>query len=627
MGRNLRRVSILGVAILVAVAAVGLSRSESAIGQASGEACGTCHPQRAADLATSEHAGLSCLACHPDAKDHPVTGYKMPSASQYFQMEVCGACHPDQYATYTYDDGTSTKYGGSSYKVPKYEAFPKYNTIIDGHGFVREYNEERSHKKMLQDHVDIKRGKYEVCLQCKSTRVAYYWNSGRTAVLQNDVPVVWAPTDESFVVPKGTTITLGTDITGAVTGVKYQVMAEVVWDGVTYTSWLKDGATEDFKRTWLAVYAMAIDGLPAGSPSIKNAATCNHCHDPHTTQLRLVRTELIRNVEAKGVNPYAATTTGFENASRQDKIDTVCGQCHIEYVCGKSGVDGIDRDFIPWAKVGDLEAIYKLNFPIVDTLGIPTYSMDWVHGTGVRASKWPNYASEFPIGVPLIKSQHPETETYWGSIHYTVGRSCADCHMPKVTKTDGTQFTSHWFASPVKYLDPARAQAFAAEFEVSLGSEGVIDQCSGCHGDGAAARTAAIYSVQDAVYAKAISVQNLLVESLQAINRAEGEAWADQTWLKVAVEDHRSAHLRWENLVVSENSMGFHNAEVSAELDNAKTYAQAAIAAVNTTTTGGSTTTTTTTGGTTTTTHAATTTTTHATTTTTVPVAQPSFTG
>jgi nitrite reductase (cytochrome c-552) len=385
---------------------------------------------------------------------------------------------------------------------------------------------------------------------------------------------------------------------------------------------VKDGATEDFKRTWVAVYAMAIDGLPAGSPSIKNAATCNYCHDPHTTQLRLVRKELIRNVEAKGVNPYAATTTSFENASRQDKIDTVCGQCHIEYVCGKSGVDGIDRDFIPWAKVGDLEAIYKLNFPIVDALGIPTYSMDWVHGTGVRASKWPNNAREFPIGVPLIKSQHPETETYWSSVHYTVGRSCADCHMPKVTKTDGTQFTSHWFASPVKYLDPARAQAFAAKFKVSLGSEGVIDQCSGCHGDGAAARTAAIYGVQDAVYAKAIEVQDLLVDALEAVNKAENATGADQTQLKLAIEKHRSAHVRWENLVVSENSMGFHNGEVSAELDNAKTYAQAAIAAAQAAV---GATTTTTTGGTTTTTHAAPTT--HATTTTTVPVAQPSFTG
>ena len=35
--------------------------------------------QTQADLAASEHAGLSCLACHPDANDHPLTGYKMPS--------------------------------------------------------------------------------------------------------------------------------------------------------------------------------------------------------------------------------------------------------------------------------------------------------------------------------------------------------------------------------------------------------------------------------------------------------------------------------------------------------------------------------------------------------------------
>ncbi len=575
MRTNLRRALLLAAAVLVTASVVGVSRMDTATG-APGEACGTCHPQKAADLAASQHAGMSCLACHPDARDHPATGYKMPSASNYFQMEICGTCHPDQYGTYTYEDGSSTKYGGSRYKVPKYVPFPKYDTIIDGHGFVREYNEERSHPNMLQDHADIKRGKYEVCLQCKSTRVAFYWGSGRTAVLQNDVPVTWAPTNEQFVVPKGTEITLATDTTGAVTGVKAQVMAQVVWDGVTYTSFVKDGTTEDFKRTWVAVYAMAIDGLPAGSPTVKNSATCNHCHDPHKTAFRL-----IRNVDEKGVNPYAATETGFANASEQDKIDTVCGQCHIEYVCGKSGVDNIDRDYIPWAKVSDLEDIYKSEFPITDALGIPTYSMDWIHGKGVRPSAWPNYAREFPIEVPLIKSQHPETETYWQSLHYQMGRSCADCHMPTVTKADGTQFSSHWFASPVKYLDPARAAAFAQKFDLTLNSEGVINQCSSCHSDGAVARTAAIYKVQDAVYAKALTVQDLLVRSLQAINRAKAKVDIDQVWLRAAVEDHRAAHVRWENLVVSENSMGFHNAEVSVELDNAAAYARAAIRAAS----------------------------------------------
>ena len=644
MGGNrsrLRALVVLAVVACVLAAALGAATSRGAAAPAPLAAgCGgaACHQAKVDELAASKHAILSCLACHPDAADHQ-PGYSMPSASNYFQMEICGACHPDQFNTYTYDDGTATKYGGSPEKLPKYTTFPFYNTIIDGHGFVREYNEERSHANMTKDHADIKRGKYEVCMQCKSTRVAYYWGTGKVATIQHDVPVTWAPTGEQLVVPAGTTIKLGTDVNGALTGVAHQVMAEVLWDGTLYTSYVKAGATEDFKRTWVAVYAMAVDGLPAGSPSISNTATCNHCHDPHATEFRLIRKEAIRSVAEKGVNPYAASATSFAQASRQDRIDTVCGQCHVEYVCGKSGVDNIDRDYFPWAKVRDLESLYRAVFPIKDSLGIDTYSMDWVQGKGVRSSAWPNNSPEYPIDVPLIKSQHPETETYWNSLHYSMGLSCADCHLPKVTKTTGGKFTSHWFASPLKYMDFDRAQTFATRFGVQLDLQGTLNPCGRCHNDMASSRADKAVAVQDAVYAKAIQVQNLLVDSLKAINKAENTTGADQTKLKLAVEKHRSAHVRWENLVVSENSMGFHNGEVSAELDNAKTYAVAAIAAaqaavVTTTTTVPPTTTTTTTAGTTTTTKATTTTTTKATTTTTkktttttVPVAQPSYTG
>jgi nitrite reductase (cytochrome c-552) len=579
-GRRWRLLGLLGAAALVVALVVGVATA-SGVAEAQGPAdcAGSgCHDARVAELAASEHAALSCVACHPDAQDHP-EGYTMLSASEYFQMEICGTCHPDQFGTYMYDDGTATDYGGSPEKLPKYEAFPSYNTIIDGHGFVREYNEERTHKYMLQDHADIKRGKYEVCMQCKSTRVAYYWGSGRTAVLQNEQTVTWAPSGEQFTVPAGTEVTLATDVTGTITGIKYQVVAEVVWDGVLYTTYKKEGATEDQKRVWVAVYAMATDGLPADSPTVMNSAACNHCHDPHKTEFRLIRKELIRQVEAKGVNPYADEKISFADASLQDTIDTVCGQCHVEYVCGKSGVDGINRDYFPWAKVRELESIYAAQFPFTDDLGLATYSQDWSHGAGVRASAWPNFAAEYPIAVPLIKSQHPETETYWESIHYRMGRSCADCHMPKVTKEGGGQFTSHWFASPVKYLDPARAEVFADEFGVTLDAEGAINQCSGCHADGAVGRTAAIVAMQDAVYGKANTVQHLLAESLEAINAAQAKPDVDQAQIRIAVQNHRSAHVRWENLVVSENSMGFHNAEVSQELDNAASYATIALEA------------------------------------------------
>lgn len=580
MGRVSRKaipVIVAALAVAVIIALIPLSRPAAA--QEAG-GCGDvgCHADRVADLAASKHAALGCLACHPDAKDHPAD-YAMPAAAQYFQMEVCGTCHPDQYGTYTYDDGAATKYGGSAEGLPKHEAFAHYNTIIDGHGFVREYNEERSHKNMLQDHAEIKRGKYEVCLQCKSTRVAYYWGSGKTATIQNDIEVDWAPSAETLTVPAGTTVKLGTDVTGTLTGVAHQVMAEVLWDGVLYTTYERPGATIDQKRVWVAAYAMAVDGLPADSPTIPDSTTCNHCHDPHATDFRLIRKELQRVIDDKGVSPYGDSSPSFEDASERDRIDMVCAQCHVEYVCGKSGVDGINRDYFPWAKVRDLEGLYGEVFPWTDELGIPTYSMDWIHGKGVRASAWPNNAAEHPIGVPLIKSQHPESETYWNSLHYSVGLSCADCHLPQVAKAGGGSFSSHWFTSPVKYLDAGNAGEFAAEFGLTLDADGAINPCARCHPDGAANRIAEVEALQDDVYEKALEVQGLLVQSLAAIEKARAAEGADQAQLRAAVALHRSAHVRWENLVVSENSMGFHNAEVSQELDNAADFAQEAVRA------------------------------------------------
>jgi hypothetical protein len=86
----------------------------------------------------------------------------------HFDLEVCAGCHPDQYQTYIYGDDWKTKYGGSPgphavNPLPngdpnlwnKLKDFANYNDIIDGYGFTREYNEERSHNVMIQDHHDI----------------------------------------------------------------------------------------------------------------------------------------------------------------------------------------------------------------------------------------------------------------------------------------------------------------------------------------------------------------------------------------------------------------------------------------------------------------------------------------
>ena len=88
--------------------------------------------------------------------------------------------------------------------------------------------------------------------------------------------------------------------------------------------------------------------------------------------------------------------------------------------------------------------------------------------------------------------------------------------------------------------------------------------------------------IQDDVYAQALTVEDSLVASLAGIKAAKDSAAqrqpVDPALLQAAVEDHRAAHVRWENLVVSENSMGFHNpAEVTGSLTDAQALAQSAL--------------------------------------------------
>jgi len=157
--------------------------------------------------------------------------------------------------------------------------------------------------------------------------------------------------------------------------------------------------------------------------------------------------------------------------------------------------------------------------------------------------------------------------------------------MPKVTKTDGTTFTSHWLASPNKYMTPEPAAAFAAAFDIELSREGNIPPCGACHGGKLSRMKDKAIRIQDGIYEDALVVQAALVESLAAIAAAKsaladtspGAPSVDTVLLDAAADDHRGAHVRWENLVVSENSMGFHNpSEVSGELTTALNLAQSA---------------------------------------------------
>jgi formate-dependent nitrite reductase cytochrome c552 subunit len=559
-----------------------------------------CHADTVKALAMSDHKKLACEVCHAQAAQHAANPTAVLPIVR-FDLEACSGCHPDQYGTYVYGDDFKTRYGGSPVAWPKMNDFAHLNDIIDGHGFVKEYNEEQGHDVMLEAHVEIARGKYETCLQCKSTKVAYYWDSVKEHTINSEHVVTSGHLAAPIVIPAGTKVKMGTARTAPYPKTHEAQVLVTLPDGTRYSSYDVLGATKDFNQTWAAVYAFAVDGLSPGSKTVASGNGCNHCHDPHRVARdkrgeligwRIIRKSEIYAIAEGGINPYkkgSAKTFNGQLALDVDRSIALCAQCHVEYVCGKSGIDGIDRDAYGWSKVRDLEARYASLFPSWGTLPSFEYVMDWQHGAGPLGSPyWPangiEYLTPYPTGIDLIKSQHPEAETYWNSKHAANKANCYVCHMPKVTKTNGTTFTSHWLASPVKYMEPESVLAFASQFGLALGSEGVIMPCRPCHvhrKESAADSIAEVYGKQDEIYAKAQTVQTKLIEALAAIKAAQDALSAgepvDTVELDKAVATYRGAHVRWENLVISENSMGFHNwHEVETELDNAAAYADTA---------------------------------------------------
>lgn len=503
------------------------------------ESCGKsgCHPDQVSKQAAGPHSAAACTECHAGTGDAHANGPKAAIATTDWTIGGCAGCHAAEAETYLYDDNAQVGPFGGSQRVPlqpKTATFPLYNTIIAGHGFSKEYSEEGAHRWMLEDHIATTRTKYETCLQCKSSKVAYSWLHAKPLRVETETVVPLTHTAAPGVPAKTVTIPKGTVLTYRTDPVTRQVDAKATMpDGTAYSS--KPGPNDDAALASNMIWASTVAAIAETEPY---GAGCNHCHDPHSGEMRLLRQSMLQSVAGKngaestgGVNPYAShAVKDIDQAWARDRRILSCAQCHVEYTCGKSGVDKVDRDAYGWAKAIDLHRLYAVRYD---------YKQDWVHAI---------------IGQPLIKSQHPETELYWESVHYAAGASCSDCHMPRVER-GGRTFRSHWFTSPYKYRDPNTWAAFAAATKVENPTP--VNPCTQCHSD----RTDRAIGQQQAFYAAQAEVERLLAQSvaglgvLKAAGKDSGKAYDD------TLAAHRKAHSIWENLAVSENSMGFHNFE------------------------------------------------------------------
>lgn len=569
-----RRFRLLFAAFSIVIAAAGPPDS-----LAINTECLVCHPAQANATAKSLHSTLNCAVCHEGTADHLTNVAQLPKV--HFSLELCGNCHPDQYRSFLEDIPGKTFYGGSSNPPdlwPKTLDFPYWNLIIDGHPFVIETYEDRAMKYNQIDAQATLRPMAEACLTCHGTKVAYYTGiegvgnfPARTRTIQN-TQQIWSGNFlywqkiQPITIPAGTTVSSYVD---TVNPPLHQMKSVVkLPDGRIYASYDYPNATatgtdadpakatEARNYVWAALEALALDGLDpiANQASIDAGVLCNMCHDPHAAKLRIIQKPLIWSIAQWGISPYSPSGSqvkDFGRATRQDQIIAVCGQCHAEYVGGYSAVDRVNRYFFPWGKPAEAEALYAHLFD---------QNQDWIHGKGVRP--WQNtdpgkpgyYPGDilYPLNEKLIKSQHPEAEVFWNSRMYNGGVACTDCHAPKVRNAAGQSYTSHFFASPVKYIK----------------NKGV-DPCAKCHmmcrcgraGDWALTN---IKGIQDDFYFAQEKAQVAIANSLKGIDEAKvrGEN------VDARITLHKRAHFRWEYYSQAENSMGFHHWEEATDAVN-----------------------------------------------------------
>lgn len=225
------------------------------------------------------------------------------------------------------------------------------------------------------------------------------------------------------------------------------------------------------------------------------------CFDCHGETPGVVHTNRLHLEEA-----LEYTDAQIELTDRQ----TSCAQCHVEYYMTPDE----NATTLPWKDGMGCDEAYRY----YQEIGFH----DWEHpGTGAK----------------LLKAQHPETETYDGSIHQGVGADCTTCHMPR-TEVDGETILSHHWTSPL--LTPETS-------------------CLPCHSDQTAEQIVVIAeNVQKPVVEKTQEVALQLEEMIGKLTTAVTEETLtveDQTALQ---DIHREAQFYWDYVFV-ENGEGFHN--------------------------------------------------------------------
>ncbi|MEZ8734069.1 MULTISPECIES: ammonia-forming nitrite reductase cytochrome c552 subunit [unclassified Vibrio] len=248
---------------------------------------------------------------------------------------------------------------------------------------------------------------------------------------------------------------------------------------------------------------------------IVNPIGCADCHDTQSEgfkngepALKLTRPYVERAFDAIGKK--------FEDQGRLDQQASVCAQCHVEYYF-TGPTKGVKFPWDKGTRVEQMEEYY-------DGIGFK----DWTH----KVSK-----------APMLKAQHPGYETWREGIHGKNKVACVDCHMPKVTKEDGTVYTDHKVGNPFDRFE---------------------DTCANCH-------TQSKETMRNIVSSRKAQVLNMKLTAEKQIVAAHfeaGAAWeagATEQEMEPILLDIRHAQWRWDYAIAS-HGVHMHAPEIALEV-------------------------------------------------------------
>ena len=251
---------------------------------------------------------------------------------------------------------------------------------------------------------------------------------------------------------------------------------------------------------------------------IMNSVGCSDCHDSKTMDLKPARPALYEAWQRVGKDVNKAT--------HQEMRSLVCAQCHTEYYFKGEG--------------------QYLTFP--QDSGMTVEAMEKYYD----AMNYKDYTHALSR-APILKAQHPGYEIHQMGIHGQRGVSCADCHMPYMSK-GGVKYTDHHIMSPLANIERT---------------------CQTCHRQSAETLRQNVYERQR----KCNEIRNRVENELATAHIEAKFAWdkgATEAEMKPVLDLLRKSQWRWDYAVASHGASFHAPQEITRILSHSLDYANQA---------------------------------------------------